>query len=457
MLERFRAHLESSQLIAPEDLVLVGYSGGPDSTCLLDLLVALGVPVVAAHLHHGQREEAKREMERCQAFCAELGVPFYPGRADVPAIAKRQGIGLEEAGRNARYEFFRQVQGLAHTTLVATAHTRDDLLETVLLNLSRGTGLRGLAGIPEARDGIVRPLLKFTRAETRAYCEAKGLWTHDDPSNEDLAFARARVRHRVLPELRLCHPGCDEAIERMARLAAEEDALLDSMAAAALERCELEPNGPLRFVAQDAEVVLDRMRLAHVPRPLLRRAVRLAGAVVGGTFAYEHVAQVLEGLGHETLGSVTAEDGAAVAEWDEATLRVASTREPMAARATLATPGETASETFGWRFAIDRGPVEVDPLTACFDPGKVRGELHVRPARPGDAIECGEGKKKVKDLFSAAKLSKSARRLLPIVCDFVGPVWIPGLRVSTRVRADARAQDALRIRFGPLLGPSSHN
>lgn len=457
MLERFRAHLEASRLLSAGDRVLVGYSGGPDSTCLLDLLVALDLPVAAAHLHHGQRAEAEREMERCQAFCEELGVPFYPGRADVPGLAAAKGVGLEEAGRDARYEFFRQVRGVAGATVVATAHTRDDQVETVLLNVARGTGLRGLAGIPESRDGIVRPLLPFTRAETRAYCEGKGLWTHDDPSNEDLAFARARVRHRVVPELRRCHPGCDESIVRLAHLAEEEDALLDSMAAAALERCEIEANGPLRFLARDVEVLLDRRRLTHVPRALLRRAVRLAAGVVGGAFAYDHAAKIAEGVLEGGTGSVTAEGGTAVAEWDEALLRVAATREPTGAPVALALAGATTSETFGWRFEAGETGGDEGPLAARLDRGKLRGDLHVRSARPGDAIEAGTGKRRIKDLFSDQKLSKSTRRLLPIVCDFVGPVWVPGIRVSSRVQADPGCEAPLTLRFGPLLESPGHN
>ena len=202
------------------------------------MLVQSGVDVVAAHLHHGQRAEADQESDRCAAFCAEMDVPFVPGKADVPAMAAALKMGLEEAGRRARYAFFEQAAAQTGCRSIATAHTRDDQLETVLLNMARGTGLAGLAGIPETRDAIVRPLLPFTREETRAYCDERGLWYHDDPANSDLSFARARVRHRVLPELRLCHPGCDASLGRLSHLAGEEDAFLDGMAAAALERCE---------------------------------------------------------------------------------------------------------------------------------------------------------------------------------------------------------------------------
>ncbi|MEA2553176.1 MAG: tRNA(Ile)-lysidine synthase, partial [Fimbriimonadaceae bacterium] len=186
MLERFRDHLEKTGLIPAGTRVLVGYSGGADSTCLLHLFHALQVDIVAAHLHHGQREEADTEQRLCEAFCTELGIPFVSGRGDVPRLAKDLKIGLEEAGREARYAFFRQAAFQTGCTLVATAHTLSDNVETILLNIARGSGLAGLAGIPEKRENIVRPLMIFAREETRAYCQDHGFWYHDDPANEDL-------------------------------------------------------------------------------------------------------------------------------------------------------------------------------------------------------------------------------------------------------------------------------
>src|SRR4051794_31978473 len=120
MLDRFREHLETSLLIPEGAQVLVGYSGGADSTCLLHLLHEMQVSIVAAHLHHSQRHEADTELKLCQAFCEELGVPFVSGRADVPRMSRDLKIGVEEAGRRARYEFLESAAARIGCDLIAT-------------------------------------------------------------------------------------------------------------------------------------------------------------------------------------------------------------------------------------------------------------------------------------------------------------------------------------------------
>src|SRR6185312_8815751 len=107
--------------------------------------------------------------------------------------------------------------------LIATGHTKTDHSETILMNIARGTGLHGLAGIPERRENIVRPLLPFTREETTAYCAEHGFWTHEDPSNIDLRFSRARVRHRIAPEMRLINGGLDDSLQRLSEISSAED------------------------------------------------------------------------------------------------------------------------------------------------------------------------------------------------------------------------------------------
>lgn len=454
MLDRFREHIENSGLIPPGMRVLVGYSGGADSTCLLHLLRNLEIDVVAAHLHHGQRQEADKELKLCEAFCKEISVPFASGKADVPRLSKDLKIGLEEAGREARYGFFQQAAFQTGCALIATAHTRSDNVETVLLNIARGTGLTGLSGIPEKRDNIVRPLMIFTREETREYCQNLGFWFHDDPANVDIAFSRARIRHRILPEFLAINSAAEEAIARLAGTAGEEDRFLDSMAAAALEQCETKPNGDLHFLTKDAEVVLDRASLSSLPSVLFRRSMRLVAGVLGASLTSEHCEILLSGIAEEEKGSVTSEGAEVVIEWDidRVHARILSPTEPF--RSSLEIPGEIVSDEFGWALAAREGQPSVEKairaaLETELDLDKVKGALHFRTAKPGDTMQpLGfKGTRKLSDLLSEAKLTKAARARLPIICDMVGCLWAPGVCLDSRAAPDTQTTRVVQLRF----------
>jgi tRNA(Ile)-lysidine synthase len=441
MLDRFLRHLAETNLIPPGARVLLGYSGGADSTCLLHLLKLANVDVVAGHLHHGQRSEADKEMALCEAFAQSIDVPFIGGRADIPRIAADFKIGLEEAGRNARYTFFRQAAHQLNCQLIATAHTLDDQAETILLNLTRGTGISGLAGIPRTRENIIRPLLPFSREETRQYCLENGFWLHDDPANVDISFSRARIRHRVLPELRSINPAADQAIARLGALADEENRFLNGMAAAALEQCEVPLNGALRFLSMDQEAAFDRAMLSTLPPVPFRRAVRLAVEAVGGSLSNDQTRIVESGVASDEKGSVTAEGGTVVVEWTPELVHVRQVVQAETFRFPITLPGETISDVFGWKFTAYEDPYSgARPIRASLevelDRSAIKGPLYFRAGEQGDTmIPLGfKGKRKLSTLLSDAKLTLAARRRLPIVCDLVGPLWAPGVCLDERVR-----------------------
>jgi len=454
LLERFRDH--AAGLIEPDATIVVAYSGGPDSTALLHLLKEAGYDVVAAHLNHGQRAEADKEESLCRAFCDEIGVPFVGGKADVPRMASDLKIGLEEAGRHARYQFLRQAMFRLEADLIATGHTRDDHVETVLMHLTRGSGLKGLTGIPARRDEIVRPLLIFSRAETQAYCQEKGFWTHDDPANFDLQFSRARIRHNVLPELRLVNSGVDEAIARLAGTADEEDRFLDGMAAAALEQSEIPLNGDLQFLTIDCEAAFRLDSLLTLPPVLLKRALRLLSRTLGAELDYHQTESLVRGLVQDSGGSITAEGGRVVLEWGADRLHARDLNPTAPFRYPLTVPGETESDEFGWAIearVLESGfPSNPSPLEAVIDLTEAKGGLHFRSFEDGDRIslEGREGGKKVADLLSEAKLTLAARRRLPIICDILGPVWIPGVCLSDRGKVTESTKRAVRLVFRAL-------
>ncbi len=457
--ESFRLHLAG--LNAEPGRWVVGYSGGADSAALVHLLAQLELDFVAAHLHHGQRQEADEELNRAAEFCQSLNVPFLSGKADVPALAKERGIGLEEAGREARYTFLRQAAFRTESKWVATAHTRTDHIETILFHALRGTGLAGLAGIRPTRDDLIRPLLPFDRAATRAYCAQNGLWFHDDPANEDLRFARSRLRAKVLPELGAIHPGYEASLERLAELAHEEDRFLDGVAAAALERAEHRPNGDLSFLTEGVELSLDLAILRAIPPVPRRRALRIAFEFVGADLDFDQTRALFDRVSAKEPGSVTATGGLAVAEWTHSNLYVRRTDIARPARFPLQFPGETSSDLFGWviEAEIQPHPLSVAQprrtLIAHFPLDRLKPPLHIRAIEPGDRLTpLGfEGTRKVSDLLGEAHLTEAARIRIPLIADLVGPLWIPGVCLDARAAQATDASKVLKLVFGPTPSP----
>ena len=201
--------------------LVVGFSGGADSTALLILLHCLAKKnsgqIIACHLDHVIRPESADDARWCAELCAALGVEFRVERVDVPALAADMSVGLEEAGREARYAFFERVRLERDATHVAVAHHLDDLCEDVLMRLTRGTawpGLAGMAGVDPKRH-LVRPLLLMRKAELVSFLSDISVEWRDDHTNQDVSMTRNRVRHSLLPLLLEENPNFPESVARM--------------------------------------------------------------------------------------------------------------------------------------------------------------------------------------------------------------------------------------------------
>jgi len=207
--------------------VLCAVSGGADSMCLLQLLKDAGIEVIAAHYEHGIRgEESERDLNFVRSWCEGSDIPFVFARGDVPSYAREQGIGIEEAARKLRYEFLLDKYLELGCDLIATAHNANDNAETILFNLSRGSGALGLAGIPPRRGAIIRPLLNVTRAEIEAYLEEHAIPHVEDSTNQSDDYTRNLIRHRIMPLMEELNPRFTEAAGRTAELMRrDEDAL----------------------------------------------------------------------------------------------------------------------------------------------------------------------------------------------------------------------------------------
>ena len=256
-----RATVEATGLLRRAPVVVL-FSGGRDSTCLLDLAVRLGADVSALHVDYGLRSDSAGDAEHCARVCASLGIELAVQRPRRPEDAGN----LQAWARDVRYGAAARLAG-ARDADVAAGHTASDQAETVLYRLAASPGRRALLGMA-ARDGrLVRPLLGITRAETAAYCRARGLAWREDASNASDALARNRVRRELLPALQSVHPAAEENVRRTAELLREEAAVLDEVVAGVLDGRE--------------EIELDR--LAALPPALARLVVRRLAEGATGT------------------------------------------------------------------------------------------------------------------------------------------------------------------------------
>lgn len=281
MLESLEQFIRDHDLIPPGSTVLCAVSGGADSICLLHALYhlrgRLGFSLAAAHYNHQLRgwasdQDAAFVAQFVRLYCGE-DVPFFSGSGDVQAQAEARGAGIEETAREMRYAFLSQAAKQAGADYIATAHNADDNVETILFHLARGSGLRGLTGIPPKRDGLIRPLLSTPRRDIEAYLAHHCLSWVQDESNLDDTYTRNRIRHQVAPVLEDICPGLALRLADTAALLRADEALLSQQAQALSGQAEL----------AEERLTLPASVIGDAPDPLATRAVRqLIGTLNGG-------------------------------------------------------------------------------------------------------------------------------------------------------------------------------
>lgn len=407
-----RSWMERWAMLPPAGgTLLVAVSGGRDSVCLLHYLATLqrDFTVAAAHLDHGQRPTAGRDVAFVRSLCQKLEIPCYVERADVPALARQWGVGLEEAGRRARYDFFLRTAETIGAQRIATAHHADDQAETVLLNLLRGTGPQGLAGIPPVRGNIVRPLLQTTRREIEAYLREHDLSWVEDETNQDEGLKRNLLRRQLMPQLEQLHGGAAANICRAAELLRQEDAYLDQLAAAYLP---------------SEGTVAERSRLLSAPPVLRLRAMRLlaerlpVGKKDFTAAHYRAMSSLLES------GGVLELPGRARALCRGDTLRLETA--PPGPEAQPLHPGENSWGEY--RLILSEAPV---PEGEHLYLRSGAGALSVRPYRASDRLELPDsrGSRSVKRLLTERGFPPERRSRVPVLCadDVPAAVWGVGV------------------------------
>ena len=449
-LERIAATIKAHDMLAPDHLVLVALSGGADSTALLHALKQLGHRLCACHVNHGLRgEEADADARHAAAFAESLGVPLVERRADVKSFARERKLSLETAAREVRYALLAEAAAKLHADRIATGHTADDQAETVLLNLLRGAGPSGLAGIPPVRGNIIRPLLGLARAEVLEYCAAAGLGYREDKSNLDRRFTRNRIRHDIMPALREIQPNLTAVLSRLAEIMRAENEYLDALAA---------PWG--RLPVCRAQVTLPLATLASLPLALQRRLLRAALARVKGDardLELERIDALIELVEQGRTGAMIELPEGLLATRGYGELVISRAQSPAAVSGEwpLSVPGTTMIPELGLCISAtpsDDTTLRDDPNVAVLDADTVGEGLLVRFWRPGDRfVPLGLSEPvKLQDYFVNAKVPRRERGRIPIVESARHILWLVGHRIDDRSKVTSATRRTLRLQVTPL-------
>jgi tRNA(Ile)-lysidine synthase len=424
--------------------VLVAISGGQDSCALLHALAGLRnvleIELHAAHLNHNFRgEEADADADFVRGLAASLGIPCTVEKQDVPGIRAMLRLSNQEAARRARHDFLERIANALGADHIALGHTRDDRIETVLLNIIRGTGIDGLTGITPQFGRRIRPLLDVSREETAAYCRVHGIAFREDASNLSKAYTRNRIRAELLPLLEsYYHPGIRNAILRLADLAEQ-----DSAALAAIARREFQ-NALLN--STECCVVLDTEPIRGLDRAIQRRVVRVALEEIRGSLhdvdaaTIERAVDALNANGPRFQSTLP--NGDISVDVTGNRLRVAKAEAARAARRVeyaLDCPGSVWTQEFGAAFHARRGSRLAGTEGIALNAEDVDFPLTIRNRRPGDRLHPRGlgGTKKVQDILVDRKVPADRRDMIPIVADARGILWVVGHAVDERCLRDS--------------------
>lgn len=458
--DKFLEAVKEYKLLNAGESVLVAVSGGADSVALLHLLdfykEKFGWKLHIAHLNHMiRKKDADLDVKYVQGLARNLNIAVTVESIDVPALAKEKKTGLEAAARQVRYDFFERVADKVGAHKIAVGHTADDNVETFLMRLVRGAGLKGLCGIPPKRGKIIRPLIKIWRREIEDYVGVLKLVPRRDYTNYETKYMRNRVRMKMIPQLKLYNLNIKEIILQTILLLTEDSEYLEVKTEEALEQ--------MLISSTDSEIRMEIAKLQKFENPIQGHLIRKAIEKVKGNLlelTYIHVCDVLEKIdAKETClpagrrWELHLPGGIFVAGNRGELIISREKREIPSSKPysySLSVPGEVEIKEVGKKLCAgfsERQTEADDPSVAFVDYAVLGKKMTVRNKEDGDRFQpLGmKGTKKLQDLFVDEKIPMELRNSVPVVESGGKIVWVGGLRLDDRAKVSENTKRIVKL------------
>jgi tRNA(Ile)-lysidine synthase len=463
MESRFQNFIRKNNLLDNCKSILLAVSGGPDSLAMLnlfyDLSKELKLDIAVAHLDHKFRKESAAEADFVEKIVKEKGLKFFRKSKNLPMIIKEKNISAEAAARKARFDFFRNIIGKYNYDALALAHHRDDQAETILLNLFRGTGLKGLSGIKAKVQikelTVIHPMLAFSKKEILNYCQKNKLEPCFDSSNEQSIYSRNIIRNEIFPivENKINHKA-REVISRNSKIIAAESDFLEKMAVHKYQEIIKEKN--------QSKVTIDFDKFKSIDQVLQRRIYRLIYNKLNNNLDdlyFDHILEIEKlisdcqtGRGVDIASEIRVEISYSnlifyKKEKTKKNNKFFQTKEIEIEGTTKISENYSISSTI-----LNKKEVSFDenPHQAVFDFDKLSLPLKIRSRNPGDKfIPLGmSGHKKVKDILIDAKTPKNLREKVPVITDADGNIiWLAPYRISNDYKITKKTNKILILKL----------
>lgn len=455
-----KSFLQQSGFAGKGHLLLIGVSGGPDSTCLLRAMHTIAkdadVRLHVAHLNHGLRgADSRADAAYVESFANKLGLPSTIRLADTLAYKKAHKLTTEQAARELRYRFFYALAKELEADAIVLGHTADDQAETVLMHMIRGAGLKGIGGMSSVSSWrlndrttpvtILRPLLEIAREETNAYCKQLKLEPRIDKSNRSPEFWRNRIRLTLMPELKRHNPEITGSLLRLASVARESNDFIDVAAQNVMHSISTKTENGISLRSE-------HFQQSH--RAVQGATIRRALKSISGTLddiEQHHVDAALDLL-HSKAGSLADLGGGlkAIRLYDQLWIGSGEPPSPWPALKkayAIKVPGTTKAGSWVVTAELDKAGKQGASLSVSLNKNAVSGRLALRSWQAGDAIvPLGmKGHKKLQDIFVDEKVPRHWRKNIPILCDEDKILWVAGFKTCDEAKVTKGTKSVITV------------